>query len=128
MSSKRINASSTKAKGNKAKSRKVEYDDEDISSEQESEVDDSLDAADATLAVDGDADTGTKTGGVGLVVEEDPAEDISNIPELHAPEVPCFFSPSFSRSLSLLLPLPPPSRPTRIVHYGVHREPTIAKF
>lgn len=70
MSSKRKN---TVAKPkNRAKSRKVEYDEEDISSEQDSEVDD----AEAGLNADGED---------GAV--EDTLADVANIPELPAPEV-----------------------------------------
>lgn len=87
----RITAMSTKRKNaNKAKSRpklrKVEYDEEDISSEHDSEVDD----AEAGSNADGD-DTAA----------EDALADVSNMPELPAPEViPSFPSPSLSLSLS----------------------------
>lgn len=70
MSSKRKSAGPKK--GVKPKSRKVEYDDEDISSEHESDLDDT--GADAGSNVDGDDAT-----------EEDQT-DVSNIPELHPPE------------------------------------------
>lgn len=71
MSSKRKSAGPKK--GVKPKSRKVEYDDEDISSEHESDLDDTN--ADAGSNVDGDDAT-----------EEDQT-DVSEIPELHPPEV-----------------------------------------
>lgn len=78
MSGKRKNVGGKKGRG---KSRKVEYDEEDISSEQESEVDD------AEVDADADPESGGKTGGD--ATEEDTAEDVSNIPELHPPEVRC---------------------------------------
>lgn len=62
---------STAGKKNRAKSRKVEYDEEDISSEHDSEVD--------------DAEAGSNADGEDAV--EDALADVSNMPELPAPEV-----------------------------------------
>ncbi|XP_029155280.1 protein RCC2 homolog [Nylanderia fulva] len=70
MSTKRKSVSGGKSK-NRPKSRKVEYDEEDISSEHESEVDD----AEAGSIADGED-----------AVPEDTLADVSNIPELPAPE------------------------------------------
>lgn len=71
MSTKRKSTSGGTSK-NRPKSRKVEYDEEDISSEHESEVDD----AEAGSNVDGED-----------AVAEDTLADVSDIPELPAPEV-----------------------------------------
>lgn len=82
MSTKRKSTPSGTSK-NRPKSRKVEYDEEDISSEHESEVED----AEAGSNVDGE-DAGE--------VAEDTLADVSDMPELPAPEVrpgPFFFSP-----------------------------------
>jgi len=70
MSSKRKNTGS-KSKS-RAKSRKIEYDEEDISSEHDSEVD--------------DAEAGSNADGEDAAAE-DALADISNMPELPAPEV-----------------------------------------
>lgn len=70
MSTKRKNAPS-KVKS-RPKSRKVEYDEEDISSEHDSEVDD----AEVGPNVDGED-----------AAAEDALADVSNMPELPAPEV-----------------------------------------
>lgn len=70
MSTKRKTASG-KAK-NRPKSRKVEYDEEDISSEHDSEVD--------------DAEAGSNADGEDAAAE-DALADVSNMPELPAPEV-----------------------------------------
>lgn len=69
MSTKRKNTGKPK---NRAKSRKVEYDEEDISSEHDSEIDD----AEAGSNADGEDATA-----------EDALADVSNMPELPAPEV-----------------------------------------
>lgn len=61
----------TTAKKGRAKSRKVEYDEEDISSEHESDVE--------------DAESGTNVDGEDAA--EDDLTDVSNIPELPSPEV-----------------------------------------
>lgn len=71
MSSKR---KSNPTKKPKAKSRKVEYDDEDISSEHESDVEDEQRNLVGPSA-DGEADA------------EDDLADLASIPELPAPEV-----------------------------------------
>lgn len=71
MSSKRKPASKSKAK---SKSRKVEYDEEDISSEHESEVEDPEHHQENAADVD-DANA------------EDDLADLASIPELPAPEV-----------------------------------------
>lgn len=68
MSTKRKN---TGGKKNRAKSRKVEYDEEDISSEHDSEVD--------------DVEAGSNADGEDAV--EDALADVSNMPELPSPEV-----------------------------------------
>lgn len=68
MSAKRKNPTNKKGR---AKSRKVEYDEEDISSEHDSEVD--------------DAETGSNADGEDAA--EDDLTDISTIPELPPPEV-----------------------------------------
>jgi hypothetical protein len=70
MSSKRKNTGS-KSKS-RAKSRKIEYDEEDISSEHDSEVD--------------DAEAGSNADGEDAAAE-DALADVSNMPELPAPEV-----------------------------------------
>jgi len=70
MSTKRKIASG-KAK-NRPKSRKVEYDEEDISSEHDSEID--------------DAEAGSNADGEDAAAE-DALADVSNMPELPAPEV-----------------------------------------
>lgn len=62
---------STGGKKNRAKSRKVEYDEEDISSEHDSEVD--------------DGEVGSNADGEDAT--EDALADVSNMPELPAPEV-----------------------------------------
>lgn len=83
MSTKRKNTSSGTSK-NRPKSRKVEYDEEDISSEHESEVED----AEAGSNIDGEDAVGE--------VAEDTLADVSDMPELPAPEVrpgPFSFSP-----------------------------------
>lgn len=69
MSSKR---KTTGTKKNRAKTRKVEYDDDDISSEHESDVD--------------DAETGSNAD-VEDAAAEDDLTDVSSIPELPPPEV-----------------------------------------
>ncbi|KAL2737479.1 protein RCC2 isoform X1 [Vespula maculifrons] len=61
----------TTVKKGRAKSRKVEYDEEDISSEHESDVE--------------DAESGTNVDGEDAA--EDDLTDVSNIPELPSPEV-----------------------------------------
>lgn len=71
MSTKRKTTGGSKSK-NRAKSRKVEYDEEDISSEHDSEVDD----AEAGSNADGDD-----------AAAEDALADVANMPELPAPEV-----------------------------------------
>lgn len=68
MSTKRKNPTSKK---NRAKSKKVEYDEEDISSEHDSDVD--------------DAETGSNADGEDAA--EDDLTDVSSIPELPPPEV-----------------------------------------
>lgn len=71
MSAKRKTAPSKKPR---AKTRKTEYDEEDISSDHESDVE--------------EAETGTAADGEdGADVEEEDNTDVSNIPELPAPEV-----------------------------------------
>lgn len=70
MASKRKNVGAKKGRG---KTRKVEYDDEDISSEPESEPED------AEVDADEDSEAGTKSA--------DAAEDVYNMPELCPPEV-----------------------------------------
>lgn len=66
---------SNPTKKSKAKSRKVEYDDEDISSEHDSEVEHDEQRNQDGPSADGEADA-----------EEDLA-DLTSIPELPAPEV-----------------------------------------
>lgn len=83
MSTKRKNTSKAKSR---PKARKVEYDEEDISSEHDSEVDD----AEAGSNVDGED-----------AAAEDALADVSNMPELPAPEV----IPSCLPSPHPLLPL-----------------------
>lgn len=68
MSSKRKNPA---VKKGKSKTKKVEYDEEDISSEHESDVED----ADAGSNADAED------------ANDDELNDVSNIPELRAPEV-----------------------------------------
>lgn len=70
------------AKKSRAKQRKVEYDEEDISSEHDSDVD--------------DAETGSNADGEDAA--EDDLTDVSNIPELPPPEVKLLSS--FSRAYS----------------------------
>lgn len=76
MSTKRKNPTTKKGR---AKSRKVEYDEEDISSEHDSDVD--------------DAETGSNVDGEDAV--EDDLTDVSSIPELPPPEVKLFLSLSY---------------------------------
>ena len=71
-------------KKNRAKQRKVEYDEEDISSEHDSDVD--------------DAETGSNADGEDAA--EDDLTDVSNIPELPPPEVK-LLSSLFTRLLVL---------------------------
>lgn len=76
MSTKRKNPTIKKGR---AKSRKVEYDEEDISSEHDSDVD--------------DAETGSNVDGEDAL--EDDLTDVSSIPELPPPEVKLFLSLSY---------------------------------
>lgn len=77
MSTKRKNPATKKGR---AKSRKVEYDEEDISSEHDSDVD--------------DAETGSNADGEDAA--EDDLADVSSIPELPPPEVKLFSSFSYT--------------------------------
>lgn len=86
MSSKR---KSNPTKKTKAKSRKVEYDDEDISSEHDSDMEDEHRNQDGPSA-DGEADA------------EDDLADLTSIPELPAPEVRFICSDRLSFSLMFL--------------------------
>lgn len=78
MSTKRKN---TSGKRSRAKPRKVEYDEEDISSEHDSEVD--------------EAEAGSNADGEDAA--EDALADVSNMPELPAPEVIPRFSLTYTR-------------------------------